>query len=85
MTAEVEGRVRAVVADVFGLDPGDVGARTSPDTVDAWDSLQHLNLVLAIEEEFDVQFGDAETTELVSFPLIVTILHEKLGTAEASA
>ena len=84
MTADVEGRLRTVVADVLGLDASAVGADTSPDTVEAWDSLQHLNLVLAIEEEFDFQVSDAEMTEMVSFPLITAIVNEKLGSAEAS-
>ena len=85
MTADIEERVRSVLADVFGLDPSDVNEKTSPDTVDEWDSLQHLNLVLAIEEEFDLQFEETETTELVSFPLIVAITSEKIGTSGASA
>lgn len=85
MSADVEAKVRAVLGDVLGLDPSAVGPDTSPDTVEAWDSLQHLNLVLAIEEEFDFQVSDAEMTEMVSFPLITAIINEKLGTAEASA
>jgi acyl carrier protein len=84
MTDAVEERVRAVMADVFGLDPAGVGRDTSADTVEAWDSLQHLSLVLAVEEEFDLQFGDTETTEMVSFPLVVAIVHEKLGAPEAA-
>jgi acyl carrier protein len=81
----VEQKVGTILADVLGIDASSVGADTSPDTVEEWDSLQHLNLVLAIEEEFDFQVSDAEMTEMVSFPLIVAIIHEKLGTAEASA
>jgi acyl carrier protein len=84
MTNDVEEKVRTVLADVLGLDPSAVGPDTSPDTVEAWDSLQHLNLVLAIEEEFDFQVSDAEMTELVSYPLIIAIVNEKLGTAEPS-
>jgi acyl carrier protein len=85
MTEDVEGRIRTVFADVFGLDASAVGADTSPDTVEEWDSLHQLNLVLAIEEEFDLQVGDAEMAEMVSFPLVVAIVREKLGTAGASA
>ena len=81
---QLEERVRLVLADVFGMSPAEVGPDTSPDTVDQWDSLQHLSLVLAIEEEFDLQLGDDETTEIVTFPLIVETIREKLGAGERS-
>jgi acyl carrier protein len=81
MSDQVEERVRTVLADVFGIKSADVGPDTSPDTIEQWDSLQHLSLVLAIEEEFDLQLGDDETTEIVTFPLIVETVREKLAAA----
>lgn len=79
IAAEVEERVRGVLTDVFALDPASVGADTSADTVEAWDSLQHLTVVLSIEEEFDVLLSDEETVEVVSLPLIVAVVCDKLG------
>lgn len=84
MNAEyIEERVRAVIADVFGLDPGEVGPQTSIDDVEAWDSLQHLTVVLALEEEFDVQLDDEETIAAVSVPMIAEIVREHLEVLEA--
>lgn len=37
-----------------------------PGTIAAWDSVNHLNLVLAIEDEFGVQFTTSEIPELLS-------------------
>ena len=71
MSDEIEERARQVLAEVLGLDPLEVTAETSPDTVKAWDSLQHLTLVLSLEEEFEIQFDEDETLAVVSFPLIV--------------
>jgi acyl carrier protein len=82
MTDEIEERVRGVLVDVFGLDPAEVGPDTSMDTVEAWDSLQQLSVVLALEEELEVGFTDEETMEMVSFPLIVATVREKLGIAD---
>jgi acyl carrier protein len=81
---DVEGRVRSVLVDVFGLDPNDVGPETSTDTVEAWDSLQHLTVVLALEEEFGIHFDDEETVSVVSFLLIAAIVREHLGMSEHS-
>lgn len=79
---EIEERVRRVLAEVLDLDPLSVSAETSTDTVKAWDSLQHLTLILSLEEEFEIQFDEDETVAIVSFPLIVGAVSEHLGIAE---
>ncbi len=79
-TDDVEDRVRGILVDVFGLSPDDVGPQTSADTVQAWDSLQHLTVVLSLEEEFNLQFDDEETLLVVSFPLIAAVVRDKLAT-----
>lgn len=55
---------------------GSVGQETSPDTVDSWDSLRHMNLVMALEEEFGVSFTDVQIVEMLTYPLIVAALKE---------
>lgn len=78
MTSDVEERARGVLADVFGLTVDIIGPSTSTDTIEEWDSLQHLTVVLALEEEFDIHFTDEQTVELVTFPLIVATVTELL-------
>jgi acyl carrier protein len=80
----IEERVRSVIADVFGLGPGEVGPETSIETVEAWDSLQHLTVVLALEEEFDIRLDDEETIAAVSLAVITEIVREHLKVLEAS-
>ncbi len=73
----MNARLRQVVADVFGLEPDRVRGDTSIDTVEAWDSLRHLNLVVALEAEFGVAFSPEEIVELVSVDIIALTLKEK--------
>jgi acyl carrier protein len=70
-------RVRCVFADVFQMKVSDIGPDTSPDNVEDWTSIQHLNLVLALEQEFDVQFTPEEIEQLLSVSLIADLLSEK--------
>lgn len=80
MTPEdIESRAKSVLSDVLGLGPESMGADTSADTVEEWDSLQHLTIVLSLEEEFDIAFDEEETVAVTSLPLIVLIVGEKLG------
>jgi acyl carrier protein len=81
---EIETRARVILAEVLGLDPSEVGPDTSTDTVENWDSLQHLTLVLALEEEFDIQLDDEESVAIVSFPLITALVRDRLGALEVS-
>jgi acyl carrier protein len=74
----VEDRVRGVLRDVFGIDPASIGVETSKDTVEGWDSLQHLTVVLSLEEEFGIQFDDEESMSLVTYPLIVLTVSDRL-------
>jgi acyl carrier protein len=46
------------------------------DTVDSWDSLKHLNLVLALEEQFGVSLTEEQSFEILSYPLIKVVLAE---------
>ena len=44
-----------------------VDETTSSDTCEAWDSLRHLNLVLALEDKFDISFTEDESVNLFSY------------------
>ena len=50
-------RVVEIVAAVMNADPARLDRADSPDTIAAWDSLRHVQLVLAIEEAFALQFA----------------------------
>ena len=71
-------RVQQIVADLFQQSPEKITPASSPDTIETWDSLQHLNLVLALEQEFGLQFTPEEIEQMLSVELIVDLLEEKL-------
>jgi acyl carrier protein len=71
-------RVRRIVADVFEVPLDQVRPDSSPDNVPTWDSLRHLNMVLALEQEFGVDFRPEEIEQLLSVELIAALLEEKL-------
>ncbi len=62
---------------VFGLSLDSISEETSSDTIEIWDSLKHLQLVLAIEEEFQIKFDESEITEILCFKDIVAHLKKK--------
>lgn len=69
-------RLKRLMARIFGVDAATIGDDASPDTIDNWDSLRHMNLVLALEEEFGIELTDDQTVEIMSYPLIKIVLRE---------
>lgn len=79
MTEAVLSDVRRIAADIFKIDAAHLPATASRDTVPAWDSVAHVNLVLALEQHFDVQFLPAEMLEMLSIELVAMLVDEKLA------
>ena len=72
-----EEKVLNVISVVFNKPVDTLNGDSSPDTIEEWDSIMHINLVLAIEEEFGVKFTDEEILEMMNASLIVMALKEK--------
>ena len=44
-----------------------------------WDSLAHMNLIMALENELKIKFTDNEITEMLTFELVKEIIINKKG------
>ena len=76
MKNEIEDRIKNIMSVVFQISVDEIKEELSPDTIDTWDSLKHMNLVIALEEEFDFELTDSETVEILSFKLILEVLKD---------
>ena len=56
----------------------EIDENASPDTIETWDSLAHMNLIVALEEEFGVTFTNDEIMEMLNYKLIFEILKSKI-------
>lgn len=74
--SENEKKLRSILGNTFDLDPSAIDDNSSSDTVPAWDSLNHLKLILAIESGFDISLSEEQSVEILSLPLIRLILQE---------
>jgi acyl carrier protein len=75
--SSVQQRVCRVVADVFGLPAEQVTLATSQQQVEAWDSLNVLNIMMAVEGEFGVSISPEEVAEFMSVEQILAVLRSK--------
>jgi acyl carrier protein len=73
-------QVRSIASDIFGVPAAKVTAESSPQTIETWDSMQHLNLVLAIEEKFGLQLSPEEIEEMKSVGAVANVVERRLET-----
>lgn len=81
MTATVFERVRNIASDLFGIPREKITSDSSPENVEQWDSTQHLNFVLALEEAFQIQLSPEETERMRTIGQAVEVLEEKTKVA----
>lgn len=73
-----KSRIFLVMSSVFETEHESVNEESSVDNLENWDSIRHLNLILALEEEFGITIPDEEVGNLVNFKLIEIIVNEQL-------
>lgn len=74
----IEENVKQLLGIVLGISPNDLSSDSSMDTVESWDSLSQMNLVLALEDEFGIEIPDLEIQNMISVNLIVLLVQELL-------
>jgi acyl carrier protein len=72
----MQDKVIAVVSQVLGVPKESVTDATSPETVENWDSLRHMDLVLALEEEFGIRLSDERILALLNVKAIVRTVED---------
>jgi acyl carrier protein len=77
VSSTVEARTRGVVAEVLGLPLDEVTLQTSHQSVENWDSLNLLNILMAVEGEFDVSISPEEAASFTSVEQIVAVVRSK--------
>ena len=79
MTREkVFNGVQGIFRDIFDEDDLMISDTTSSDEIEDWDSLNHINLVSAIEKEFKIKFTLIEINTLNNVGSIIDLVLEKL-------
>ena len=82
MMDNTEQRIKQVMADVFDMPAETILENVSQDNLEGWDSLKHLDLVVALEEEFEITIPVEEVGNLISFKLIVVLIKELLSVSK---
>lgn len=75
---EVFERLNNVFQDVFDDDDIVVNEETTSNDIEDWDSLEHINLVVAVEKEFKIKFNMGEVNSMKNVGEMVGIILERI-------
>lgn len=64
----IQEKLTGILARELGLDPSEISDDLAYGTTPEWDSVGHMHLISALEEEFDITFDDAAISELTNLP-----------------
>ena len=62
-TEEIYEKLNEVFRDVFDDDEIEVNDATTADDIEDWDSLEYINLIVAIEKKFSIKFNMGEVNK----------------------
>lgn len=71
-------RLEQVFQTVFEDDEIEISNETTADDIDAWDSLTHVQLIVAVEKEFSLKFSTVEVMKLKNVGDFIALIEKKL-------
>lgn len=74
---EITERVNGVFREVFDDDSLRIGEQTTAADVEDWDSLKHISLIEAVEEEFGMRFTMLEINGMKNVGEMISIIEQR--------
>ncbi len=75
---EVFAKLNEVFQDVFDDDTITVADTTTADDIEEWDSLEHINLIAAVEQEFGMKFNMGQVVSMKNVGEMADIIIQQI-------
>ncbi len=59
-------KLHRLIADVFAVPPNQINEQTTVEDLQSWDSLKHLQLIIALEQAYGIQLDTEEIPQIQS-------------------
>ena len=76
---QVISQLNEIFRDVLDNDDINLSSETTADDIEEWDSLNHIQLVVAIEKKFKIRFNASEIQSWKNVSEMVVSIQDKLG------
>ena len=68
-------KIKAIMAKAFEVPENQITEDTSQDTLDTWDSLHHIKMIVFLEREFNIIIPDEDVGKMISYKLVELIVN----------
>ena len=69
-------KVQQIISNILNVPADSITPESSTKTVEAWDSMGHLMLILELEQEFDKQFPPEQVEKMTDVAAILKVVDE---------
>ena len=77
--SEIKGQLNEIFADIFDDEDIVISEDMTADDVEDWDSLAHVRLIVAIENEFGIEFTASEIEGFTDVGEMIKAITSKIG------
>lgn len=74
----VQNKVQEIFRDIFDDESLVIDGATNAGDIEDWDSLMHINLVVAMEKEFNIKFALGELQGLTDVGEMIDLIEKKI-------
>ena len=75
MKNKFDKKIKKIMATVFETNVEMISDDASPHNIENWDSLKHIKLIVALEDEFNIKLEVDEINAMVKFSIISAYIH----------
>ncbi len=76
---DIQEKVIQVLVNVFQVSPSKISTKTTSDDVEKWDSMNHINMILVLEQEFGIRYDEEQVVSMLSAGEIIDATKGMLG------
>lgn len=75
----MEDKLKKLLSVLLGVEVERINNAASSETIVEWDSLKQMNIVVAVEDEFDIEFDEEESILSNSYQSLLELINSKTG------
>jgi acyl carrier protein len=76
---EVLNKVSSILGDILDIPDLKLAATTSADDVDGWDSVNHVKLIVAIEDAYKIKFATDEIAAPENVGQLIALIQKRMA------
>jgi acyl carrier protein len=75
----INEKINKILVDILDLDDDQISEDLTPETAESWDSMKHLRLMTAIEQEFSISLSMSDIQSIQNVSKLRELVHHHIA------